>query len=272
MTLQRFGSGHGVRRIEDPALLAGRGQFTDDVQAADQAVLVFLRSPYAHARILSINTRTAEAAPGVLAVLTGAALQTAGVLPFKLAVPFPQADGSPAAAPPHPALAVDTVHYVGQTVAAVVARTRLEALDAIELIEIHYDSLPAVADVHSAVAPGAPQVWAAAKGNVASAIQHGDAAVVAQAFERAAHRVALTIHNQRLSGAPLEPRVVSAGIDAASGRLSVRLSSQQPTSVRGALAGSLGMPVEQIRVQAAASVSRLAPILKTWWLPLQRAC
>ncbi len=249
MTLQRFGSGHGVRRIEDPALLSGRGQFTDDVQAADQAVLVFLRSPYAHARILSMDTNAAEAAPGVLAVLTGAALQAAGVSPFKLAVPFPQADGSPAAAPPHPALAVDTVHYVGQTVAAVVARTRLEALDAIELIEIDYDSLPAVADVHSALAPGAPQVWAAAKGNVASAIQHGDAAVVAQAFARAAHRVALTIHNQRLSGAPLEPRVVSAGIDAATGRLSMRLSSQMPTAVRGALAASLGMPVEQIRVQ-----------------------
>ncbi len=127
MEAGRFGSGHTVRRIEDPALVAGQGRFTDDLVRPNLAHVVFLRSPYAHARIVSIDTSAAREMPGVIAVLTGADLVQAGVKPMAAEIPFPRPDGKPAATAPRRALAHETVRYVGEAVAAVVAerpRTR----------------------------------------------------------------------------------------------------------------------------------------------------
>ena len=150
----RFGSGHAVRRIEDPALIAGLGRFTDDVVPAGQTHLVFLRSPHAHARIVSIDTSAARAIPGVLAVWTGADLVAAGVEPMPLAHPFKRPDGSPGATPPRHVLAHERVRYVGEAVVAVVAETRFAALDGADAVMVDYEDLGAVVDVASATAPG----------------------------------------------------------------------------------------------------------------------
>lgn len=135
----RFGSGQSVRRLEDDALLAGAGQYTDDVTLPGQTQLVFVRSPYPHARIVSLDTTAALAMPGVLQVVTGADLVAAGVKPIPGASGFTRADGSPCAAPPRRALAHERVRFVGEAVAAVVALTLQQARDAAEAITIDYE-------------------------------------------------------------------------------------------------------------------------------------
>src|ERR1700740_1047473 len=104
-TPARVGRGHTVRRIEDPALVAGRGQFTDDLTRAGQTHMVFLRSPYAHARILSVDASSARESPGVIAVYTGGDLVEAGVKPITASIPFPRPDGKPGASAERYALA-----------------------------------------------------------------------------------------------------------------------------------------------------------------------
>jgi aerobic carbon-monoxide dehydrogenase large subunit len=246
----RFGSGKTVRRIEDPTLVAGKGQYTDDLNRAGQTHLVFVRSPHAHARIVKVDTSAARALPGVLAVLSGADLVAAGVLPMAAPVPFPRPDGTPGASAVRHALAVDRARYVGEAVAAVVAETRAAAVHAVDAVQVEYDELPAVVDAVSAMAPGAPALCDAAPDNVASAMRHGDAAATQAAFARAAHTITLDLVNQRLAPSAIEPRVVLAEIDASSGRLTLTLSSQMPTAVRDGLAASLpGLAPEQVRVR-----------------------
>ncbi len=162
MEAGRFGSGHTVRRIEDPALVAGQGRFTDDLLRPNLAHVVFLRSPYAHARIVSIDTSAAREMPGVIAVITGADLVQAGVKPMAAEIPFPRPDGKPAATAPRRALAHETVRYVGEAVAAVIAESRALATNAAEAVMVEYDELPAVVDAIRATAPGAPVLWPAA--------------------------------------------------------------------------------------------------------------
>jgi aerobic carbon-monoxide dehydrogenase large subunit len=250
----RFGSGHAVRRIEDPALVSGRGQFTDDFERPGQTHLVFLRSPYAHASITSIDVSAALAMPGVVAVYTGEDLLRAGVRPIPGPIPFPRPDGKPAASAPRHVLAHDRVRYVGEAIAAVVAETRAAATSAIDAIVVDFESLPAVVDAMAAMAPGAPALCDAAPDNITAESRHGDAAATARAFQSAAHTVSLDIVNQRLAPSPMEPRVVLAepegGPSAAGGRLLVRLSSQMPTAVRDGIAAAIpGLSKELVRVQ-----------------------
>ena len=245
---RRYGSGQAVRRIEDASLVTGHGVFTDDVAPAGVGHLMFLRSPYPHARIVSIDTSAATAMPGVAAVYTGAALVAEGVAPLPLAPMFQRPDGSPAVSPARRPLAHERVRYVGEAVAAVVAETRQAARDALEAIVVEYEELPAVVDLRAAVAPGAPALAPEAPDNIAARMCHGDAAAATIAFGAAAHVVRLTLENQRLSPAAIEPRSVLAAFDAASARLTVRLSSQMPTGVRDTLSQVLGMPGEAIRV------------------------
>lgn len=245
----RFGSGHAVRRIEDPALVSGAGRFADDVNLEGQTHLVFLRSPHAHARILSIDASAALEMPGVVAVITGADLVAAGVRPLPVSQGFPQPDGSPGASPPRHALAVDVARFAGEAVAAIIAETRDQARDARDAVFVDYEDLPALADARSATAEGAPQLWPAAKGNCAAGMRHGDKAKADAAFAAAAHVVSLELENQRLAPSPMEPRGVLASYDAAGDRLEIRLSSQMPTAVRNTLADEvLGIPKDKIRV------------------------
>ena len=245
----RFGSGHPVTRIEDRSLLTGKGVFADDVTPPDHSHACFLRSPHAHARIKSIDTKAAQTMPGVVAVFTGDQLMRAGVKPLPSSVDFKRADGSPTASPARRALAVDTVRFAGEAVAVVIAKTRDVARDACEAIDVRYEALPVVTDAVAAVAPGAPLVWPEATGNIASQVRHGDIAAATAAFKNAAHVVTLDLVNQRVAPCPLEPRALVAEYDAANDRITLRASSQTPTGLRDTLCTEiLGIPNDKARI------------------------
>lgn len=243
-----FGSGKDVRRVEDDLLLKGAGQFTDDVTAADLGHLFFLRSPYAHADIRSIDVQAAKAMPGVRLIVTGADLVAAGVKPVPGVSGFARADGSPARSAPRHALAVGRVRFVGEPVVAVVAQTLKQARLAAEAIEIDYDSLPVAVHLADATATGAPLMCEELGDNVAAEMRHGNVQATTDAFARAKHIVRLSIANQRLSAFSLEPRSVLHTFDQASGRLTIRMSSQMPSGLRDTVCGALNLPKEQVRV------------------------
>jgi len=245
----RFGSGQSVLRVEDDRLLTGTGIFADDVSSPDQAQVCFLRSPYPHARILGIDKTAAAALPAVLAIVTGDDLVGAQVKPLPSSADFKRADGSPSASPPRHALAVGTVRFVGEAVAAVIAESAEQAREAAEAIDVRYETLPTVADTVDAIAEGAPLVWPLATGNIAAEIRHGSAAATAAAFDKAAHVVSLDLVNQRVAPCPIEPRAVLASYDAATDRITLRVSCQCPTGLRDDLCNEvLGIPPEKLRV------------------------
>jgi aerobic carbon-monoxide dehydrogenase large subunit len=249
-TLQptRFGSGQAVRRLEDDALLAGAGQFTDDVTLQEQTHLFFVRSPYPHARIVALDTSAALAMPGVLKIVTGADLVAAGIKPIPGIGGFKRADGSPCATPPRQVLAHERVRFVGEAVAAVVALSLRQARDAAEAVMVDYEELPMVVDLGDAMASGAPALCPEAPDNIAAQARYGDAAATAAAFAAARHVVKLDITNQRLAALSLEPRSVLAGFDTASQRLTIRMSTQMPSGVRNSVCDALGIPNEAVRV------------------------
>jgi aerobic carbon-monoxide dehydrogenase large subunit len=245
----RFGSGKSVRRVEDQSLLTGAGVFADDVALAGQAFVCFLRSPYPHARLAAIDTAAASAMPGVIDIVTGAELVAAGVKSLPLSADFRRGDGSPTASPPRYALAFDTVRFVGEAVAAVIAQSAAQARDAADAIDVNYEALPMVVDLDDAVADGAPLVWPAATGNIAAEIRHGNAAAATAAFDKAAHVVALDLENQRIAPSPIEPRAILASYDSVTGRITLRVSCQTPTGLRDALCAEvLGIANDKVRV------------------------
>ena len=188
--------------------------------------------------------------PGIIAIVTGDDLVRAGVKPLPLSADFRRSDGSPTASAPRHALAVGTVRFVGEAVAAVIASDLAQARDAVEAIDVRYAPLPSVVDSAEAVAPGAPLVWPAASGNVACEARHGDAVATEAAFRRARHVVTLDIVNQRLAPNPIEPRAILASYDAVADRITLRVSNQTPTGLRDALCAEvLGIPKDKVRVQ-----------------------
>lgn len=243
----RFGSGAAVRRVEDAALVRGEGRFTDDVQPAGQLVMRFVRSTAAHAKLVSVDVSAAKGMPGVVAVYTGADLAAAGVKPSGIPPAFPRRGGKMMEGPPHPPLAVGTVRFVGEAVAAIVATSKSAAQAAADAVTVEYEDLPVVTDPAAAVAPGAPVLWEPVADNVAAEMVHGSAEKVDAAFAAAAHVVKLDIVNQRLAPSPMEPRSVLAQVE--DGRLVVRLSSQTPTGVRTGLVEALpGVTEKDVRV------------------------
>ncbi len=248
MEALRFGSGQAVRRVEDPALVQGRGQFTDDVAPAGQLFARFVRSTVAHGRLVSVDVAAARAVPGVVAVYTGADLQAAGVKPFVLPPAFPRPDGKPMAGPARPALAVGDVRFVGEPVALVVAESKEAARAAADAVTVEVESRPAVVDVSAAYAAGAPLLLPDLGDNVSAEMRHGDAAATDAAFAKAAHRIELDLVNQRLAPSPMEPRSLLAWL-AEDGRLTMRASSQMPTALRDGVAGMIpGLSPEKVRV------------------------
>ena len=158
----KFGIGQSAPRVEDWRLLRGEGRYTDDIDLPGQARAFVVRSPYAHARILSIDTAEAAWAPGVLGVFTAADLAADGVgfLPNLLAgSSFTRPDGSPVYTPPRPALAEEKAAFVGDPVAFVVAESASQAKDAAERVEVDYEPLPGIPSLAAATAPGAPALW-----------------------------------------------------------------------------------------------------------------
>ena len=138
VTVEKFGVGQSVRRIEDPRLLQGFGRYADDVSLPHQAYAVVVRSPHAHAAVRSIDTSAARAAAGVLAVFTGADLAADGIGDLPTDRSRKRRDGSAAFATPRPALVRDRARHVGDPVAFVVAETMEQAVDAAELVVVDY--------------------------------------------------------------------------------------------------------------------------------------
>ncbi|MFV0281357.1 MAG: xanthine dehydrogenase family protein molybdopterin-binding subunit [Rhodoblastus sp.] len=246
----KFGAHQSVKRLEDKRLLTGKGRFIDDQAKADALWLVVMRSPRAHARIVSMDTGEAMAAAGVVAVYTGAdlAADDIGALPPPPPL-FKRPDGSDMTVAPRRVLAHEVVRFVGEPVAAVIAESREAAQDAMEKIVVEYEDLPAVSDVRAALKPGAPVVWPAASDNVAARHSYGDKAAVDGIFSSAAHVVSLEIMNQRLIPVALEPRGALAEVDPKDDRLILHTQSQTPTTTRDILAEHvLKRPKESIRV------------------------
>ncbi|MEO5671554.1 MAG: xanthine dehydrogenase family protein molybdopterin-binding subunit, partial [Ramlibacter sp.] len=249
-TALRFGSGQAVKRIEDDALLKGQGQYTDDQAPDGHLRLVFVRSPYPHARIVSVDAGNARSMPGVVAVVTGDELAAAGVKPLAGNPAFKRAGGAPGVTGTRRPLATQRVRYVGEAVAAVVAETMQQARDAAEAVSVEYEELPCAVDVADATAPGATPLCDDAPDNIAAEMRYGDEAKCNAAFAQAPHVVRLDVHNQRLAPLSLEPRSVLAWV-ADDGRLTLRMSTQMPSGVRTSLADVLNIPLEQVRVLVA---------------------
>src|SRR5580692_2064015 len=245
----RFGAGKPVKRLEDQRLLTGKGQFIDDKPEDGALWLYVLRSPHAHAKIVSVDTKAATGMAGVEAVYTGADLiaDDIGTLPTLLV--FPRPDGSKMTVPPRRLLAHEIVRFAGEPVAAVVATSRLAAQSAAEAISVEYKVLPSVVDPVAAIKPGAPAVWSEVPDNIVAAMSYGDAAAVEAEFAKAAHVVSLEIVNQRLAPSAMEPRSTIAEVDKKTGRLILHVQSQTPGSTRDILAEAvLKRPKESIQV------------------------
>ena len=243
----RFGSGQSVRRLEDDKLLVGAFQFTDDVSHVGQVHIFFLRSPYPHARIVSVDSTAALTMPGVLSIVTGADMVAAGVKPIPGSA-FKRIDTLPCAAPYRRALAHERVRFVGEAVVAVVALSLQLARDAAEAIEIDYAELPMLVNLDDATAADAPVLSEQAVDNIAGETRYGSVQATDQAFAQAAHVVKLDIVNQRLSPVSLEPRTVLAQPDPVTGRLTIRMSTQMPSGVRNSVCDLLGIKRDDVRV------------------------
>lgn len=239
--------GSAIKRREDPVLITGTGKYTDDIQLANMTYAVIVRSPYAHAKIKSIDTSQAKAVEGVVAVLTGQDVVDSGV-PGVVPVGW-LLDGLKQ--PPHPILAVDTVRYVGDGVAVVIADDRYTARDAADLVMVDYEPLDAVTDPAKAAEAGAPLVHEAEGDNIAFDWEIGDKAKTDQAFANAAHTVSVNIRNSRLIPHAIEPRSTIADYNSVTGQLTMQMTSQNPHIHRLLMSlASIGLPEHKIRVIA----------------------
>ena len=241
--------GQAVQREEDLRLLHGKGRYVEDVRPANSARAFVLRSPHAHARIRSIDTRRAGAAPRVLAVLTGAELVARGLGTLAPMVPRKRRNGAPAYVCRQPLLAQGRVRYVGEAVAFIVAETLDAARDAAELVEIAYEPLPALVTAAAALAPGAPALWEDNPGNEAFFHEIGDKAAVDAAIVRADHVVSHTIRINRVTANSMEPRGCLAEYDPVDGRYTIRCTIQSVHGTRAALADQIfKLPQNRFRV------------------------
>ena len=244
--------GKPLRRLEDQKLLIGQGRFTDDVDLPRQAHAAFTRSPHAHARIAAIDAAAARAAPGVLAVYTGADIVAAGLAPVPFTQLHKRPDGSDMTVPPRHALTGDVARFVGDAVAMVVAETRDQACDAAELIEIDWEPLPAVADLPTSASGKGPVVWQPAfnpeYGNIAAIYRMGERVRSDAAFAAAAYVVKLRVVNSRVVANPLEPRALAAQFDSGDGRFTLYCPTQNTHTVRGQLAKVFKMDEGRLRI------------------------
>lgn len=245
----KFGVGQSPRRLEDRRLLLGHGRYTDDTALPRQVHAYFLRSPHAHAKIASLDAAAAKAMPGVLAVVTGADLEAAGIGDLPCMAPQKNRDGSMTWIPPRPALAKGIVRFVGDPVAMIVAETLAQAKDAAEAIAIEFEELPAVGDIARAAAPGAPLVWPTAKGNICIDWSLGDEAATDAAFAKAARVIELDLVNNRLAPSSMEPRMAIGDWDKSYQRMTLHCGSQGGFNLRKILTGMVfKIPENGLRV------------------------
>ncbi len=247
----QFGIGQSVTRKEDPRFLTGRGQYVSDINLANQTHAVFIYSTHAHADIKSIDTSAAEAAPGVVAVLTGQDYAGDGMGP---AMPemMPEDMGGPKGyRTQQMPLAVDRVRYVGERVAVVIAESEAQARDAADLVSIDYSPLPAVVRAVDAVADGAPQIYDEAANNTSFTLRMGDADAAEAAIAGAHHVTRVSIYNNRLNAMTMEPRGAIGDYDRGTDRVTLFSSTQNAHGIRHGLSlQNLRIPESKIRVVA----------------------
>ena len=224
----KFAIGQGVHRVEDNRLLTGAGNYTDDIHVDGAAHSAILRAPVAHAVIRSIDVEAARAAPGVIAVFTGADVEADGLGDLPCVPPVTNRDGTPRADTPRPILAKTKVRHVGDPIAFVIAETQIQARDAVELIEVEYDELDATVDTEAAVAEGAPQLFDHIPNNLAFDWESGDKAAVDAAFANAHKAVSVRIVNNRIVVNSMEVRPVVAEYDPSTDRSTLWSSTQGP--------------------------------------------
>jgi carbon-monoxide dehydrogenase large subunit len=238
--IRNFGS--SVRRLEDKRFVMGMGRYVDDLIFPGQTYAAFVRTPYAHARILGIDATEALAVPGVLRVLKGA--DFAALPPMPCGWMIHSRDGEPMRVGERRVVAIDAVRHVGEAVAVVIAESREAARDAVDLVQVDYDELPAVIDVGEAGDAGRPRLHDIAPGNLAFDWELGDAEAVAHAMQAAAHKVTLTLRNNRLVPNAIEPRAINAQWDPIEERLDVRMTHQNPIGMRMFYAAAYGLAAE----------------------------
>jgi carbon-monoxide dehydrogenase large subunit len=253
MASGQFGISQHVERREDARLLVGGGAYADDTGFEGQAFAAFLRAPIGHGIITSIDTSEAENAPGVIGVFTGQDLKDAGIGAIPNVTPFPNRDGSEMLRTQRPAVALDKIYHVGEIIAVVVAESTALAQDAVDLIMLDVDPLPALTDVTKAMAPDAPQLHDHIPGNVCLDFQTGDEAKASAAIDAAAHVVRLTLTTNRLVVASMEPRSAAARFlpesNDGAGCYELISGSQGVNAMRNMLAGAIfNLPHEQMRV------------------------
>ncbi len=235
--------GAKIKRREDPRLIRGLGQYVDDINLPNTLHVAILRSPYAHARIKSLETDAARQHPGIVAVITGAEIKDQiGTLPVS-------GGNETLRVPKHYVLAIDKVCYVGEGVAVVVAEDRYIARDALDLIQAEYEPLPVVSDPEKALAPGAPVIHSEWPDNVAfrSEQKQGN---LTKAFKEAHKIVKQRLVHQRLAPIAIEPRGVVAQYLSADKELTVWSSTQIPHMLKSHLSQMLKLPEDQVRVIA----------------------
>ena len=245
--MSETGIGASVKRLEDHRFLTGRGTYTDDINEPGQTHAYILRSPHAHATINSIDTSAAAAAPGVVAIFTGADMEV-GSLPCGWQIH--NKDGSPMAEPGHPPLAQGKVRHVGDQVAVVIAETLAQARSAAELIEVDYSELPAVVDMNKALA-GGTLVHDDVANNLCYDWEIGDEGEVDKAIAGAHHVTEIDIVNNRLIPNAMEPRAAIGSFNKATGEYTLYTTSQNPHVIR-LLMGAfvLQIPEHKLRIVA----------------------
>ena len=232
--------GDSIKRKEDDRFIRGKGNYVDDITLPGMLHMAILRSPFAHARIRSINTSAAQALPGVVAVVTGELLAQ-----HKLAW-MPTLSGDTQAV-----LATDKVRFQGQEVACVVATDPYIARDALPLIEVDYDVLPAVVDPHKALQPDAPLIRDEKEGQTSNHIYHweaGDKAKTEEAFAKADRVVSLETFYPRCHPSPVETCGIVADVNPATGHATLYMTSQAPHAHRTLFAIVAGLPEQNIRI------------------------
>jgi len=245
-----FAIGQSVPRFEDPRLIRGGGRYIDDIVLPGMAFGCVVRSPHAHANIRAIDPAKAKAAPGVLAVITGADWAASGFGDLPVPDGLKRRDGSPMYRPRYPALARDRVRFVGDPVAFVVAETRAQAMDAAELVAVDYAPLPAIVSTADAAAPGAPRAWDDCPDNICFVAQFGDKAAADAAFARAAHVVRHRFVINRVTAASMEPRGGVGDYNAADGRYTLHSPVQRAHPIRADVARVVKVPESKVRVIA----------------------
>jgi aerobic carbon-monoxide dehydrogenase large subunit len=248
--MNKFGIGQAVRRVEDQRFTTGAGQFVADLALPRQCYGVAVLSPHAHALVRRVDVVAAKAAPGVLCVLTGAdadADKVGGIPPFFMPDSW---GGPPGFSTTRAVLNAERVRCIGDRIAFVVAETEAQARDAAELVAVDYDLLPALVDLEAAAQPSAPKIWEQCPGgNIGTTIAFGDKEAVDAAFAKASHVAAVRLINNRVTANPIEPRAALGVYDAADGRYTLYTTSQDPHSVRAALAGPVfGVPESKVKV------------------------